>query len=249
MINTLEDFMDPVYFDWSTVTRRSVYYTLFDAVSILGTEQISVKLVQSTFRKTLKQLIPVKVTSSRNKLVQTNEIYVGGFYYSERDQDGLEPIEIKFSYCPKQTYIDVTYDQWSRLCMLVADVVLHEIIHLKQYRHRDFSDINCYVSKAEDPDQRTQQEYLGDRDEVEAYGFNIACELWDKFGDNINKSTRWLDSDRWQYSPMSQMHQYMIAFDGDHNHPVIQKLKKHARRYLTNYRIDKPFRTRKYLTM
>lgn len=241
--------MDPVYFDWSIITRRAVYYSLFDAVSILGTEQVPVKLIQSTIRKTLKSLMPVSVTSCRKKMVQTNEIYVGGFYYSERDQDGLPPIEINLAYCPKQTHIDLIQDQLSKICTLMADVVLHEIIHLKQYRHRDFSDITCYISKAEDPEQRTQQEYLGDRDEVEAYAFNIACELWDRFGNNITRSTRWLDSDKWVSSPMSQMHQYMIVFDGDHNHPVIQKLKKHTRRYLTNYYIDKPFRTSKYLTM
>jgi len=241
--------MAPVYFDWNTITRRAVSNTLLDELAILGTEQVPVKVIQSTLRKTLKSMMLVRVTSCRKKLVQTNEIYVGGFYNSEYDQDGLPPIEINLAYCPKQTHIDLIDRQLSRICILIADVTLHEIVHLKQYRYRNFSDINRYMSQAEDPDQRTQQEYLGDRDEVEAFGFNLACELWDRYGNNITKSNRCLDSDRWQQSPTSQMHEYMIAFDGDHNHPVIRKLKKHARRYLTNYKIDKPFRRSKYLTM
>jgi hypothetical protein len=216
---------------------------------MLGTNQVPIQLIQNTFRKTLKQLAPVKVTSGRNKSVEYNEIHVGGYYYGEYDKDGLKPIEITFNYRPKQTHIDVNLEHWSKICMLIADVVLHEIIHLKQNRHREFTDISCYVSKAKDPKQRIQQEYLGDVDEIEAYGFNIACELWDRFGNNINKSKRWLNSNKWQYNPMSQMHQYMVAFNGDHNHPIIQKLKKYTRRYLTNYYIDKPFRTRRYLTM
>ena len=91
--------------------------------------------------------MPVRVTSCRKKLVQTNEIYVGGFYNSEYDQDGLPPIEINLAYCPKQTHIDLIDRQLSRICILVADVTLHEIVHLKQYRCRNFSDIigtcNC----------------------------------------------------------------------------------------------------------
>lgn len=241
--------MDPVSFDWSIITRRAVYYKLFDALSSLGTKQVPVRLIQSTIRKTLKTQMPISVTSCRIITVQTNEIYVGGFYHLDRDQDGLFPIEINVAYCPKQTHIDLIDGQLCRICTLVSDIVLHEIIHLKQARHRDFSEINSYNSKAEDPEQRTQQEYLGDRDEVEAYAFNIACELWDRFGNNVSKSNRWLDSDKWLTSPMSQMYQYMMAFDGDHTHPVIQKLKKHTRRYLTNYHIDKPFRNSKYLTM
>ena len=241
--------MNPVYFDWSTITRRAVYNALFDALSILGTEQVPVKLIQGTLRKTLKSIMPVRVTSCRKKLVQTNEIYVGGFYNSEYDQDGLPPIEINLAYCPKQTHINLIDHQLSKICTLIADVTLHEIVHLKQYRYRNFSDINRYKSQSEDPDQRIKQEYLGDKDEVEAFGFNLACELWDRYGNNITKSNRWLDSDHWQQNPTSQMHEYMVAFDGDHDHPVIQKLKKHARRYLANYKIDKPFRRSKYLTM
>ena len=104
------------------------------------------------------------------------------------------------------------------------------------------------ASDAEDPDQREQQEYLGDQDEIDAFAFNLACELRDRFGDDFEQSTSWLDSDLWLEDPKSQLYHYMTTFDGDHTHPIIVKLKRKTLAYLPNIDIDKPFRTRKYLT-
>ena len=239
--------MDPANFDWGQFTRQALYKALLEHTAILGHEQILIRDFQKCLRKFFKPY-PIRVKNTRNKKVTANKVFVGGGYFSDDDYDGLKPIEIEFNFCPKETHIDIDETNWSNICLLITDVVLHEIIHLKQYRARKFKTKIGYASQAEDPDQREQQEYLGDQDEIDAYAFNLACELWDKFGDDLLQSQLWLDSDLWFEDSKSQFYHYMLAFDGDHTHPIIVKLKRKTLAYLPNIDIDKPFRTRRYLT-
>jgi hypothetical protein len=239
--------MYPAIFDWSQITRQALYNALLEHTSILGQTQIPIRDFQKSLRKFFNQY-PIRTKNTRSKLVTSNQVYVGGDYYSDDDYDRLIPIEIVFTFCPKETYLNIDKDDWDDLCLLVADVTLHEIIHLKQYRSRNFKTKIGYASQAKDPNQRGQQEYLGDTDEIDAYAFNLACELWDRFGSDFKQSKHWLNSDLWQVEPKSQFYQYMKTFDGDHNHLIIVKLKRKTLNYLPNIDIDKPFRTRRYLT-
>jgi len=239
--------MDPATFDWSQFTRQALYNALLEHTAILGNKQILIRDFQKCLRKFFKQY-PIRVKNARNKKVAASEVYVGGGYFMDDDYDGLTPIEIVFNFCPKQTHVDIDQTNWQNICLLITDVVLHEIIHLKQYRARKFKTKFGYASNAEDPEQREQQEYLGDVDEIDAFAFNLACELWDRFGDDFEQSMNWLDSELWLEDTKSQFYHYMAAFDGDHTHPIIVKLKRKTLAYLPNIDIDKPFRTRRYLT-
>jgi len=239
--------MDPAAYNWNQITRQALYDLLLEHTAILGQKQISIRDFQKSLRKFFKQY-PIRTKNTRSKLVAANQVYVGGEYYSDDDYDGLPPIEIVFTFCPKEKYLNIDKDDWDDLCLLIVDVTLHEIIHLKQYRSRKFKTKIGYASQAEDPDQKRRQEYLGDQDEIDAYAFNLACELWDRFGRDFEQSHNWLDSDLWIKEPKSQFYHYMTTFDGDHTHSIIIKLKRKTLSYLPNIDIDKPFRTDRHLT-
>jgi hypothetical protein len=239
--------MDPAAYDWNQITRQALYDSLLEHTAILGQKQIPIRDFQKSLRKFFKQY-PIRTKNTRSKLVAANQVYVGGEYYSDDDYDGLPPIEIVFTFCPKEIYLNIDKDDWNDLCLLIIDVTLHEIIHLKQYRSRKFKTKISYASQAKDPDQKRRQEYLGDQNEIDAYAFNLACELWNRFGRDFEQSRSWLDSDLWIKEPKSQFYYYMTTFDDDHNHPIIISLKRKTLSYLPNIDIDKPFRTDRHLT-
>ena len=134
------------------------------------------------------------------------------------------------------------------MCRLFADTMLHEIIHVRQYRTREFKDIPGYESTAYYARDRKEQEYYGHKDEMGAFSFNIACELYDKFGEDFDTAKRYLDSNLAKRAKKSSYHKYLKTFDWNHNHPVIRSMKKKIIRNLPYAQIGKPFRTTNHLT-
>jgi hypothetical protein len=45
---------------------------------------------------------------------------------------------------------------------------------MRQFRRRNFKQLPDYASNAEKSEIREEQEYLGCKDEIDAYSFNIA---------------------------------------------------------------------------
>ena len=99
-----------------------------------------------------------------------------------------------FSYNPLDQVIKISKSRWTKMCRLFADTVLHEIIHTRQYRARNFKDIPGYESTAYYAKDRKEQEYYGDRDEMGAFSFNIACDMIDRFGNDRKVIQKYMDS-------------------------------------------------------
>jgi hypothetical protein len=234
--------------NWNQITRQALYKEFEACLFDFAYNDVPVKLIRKTIKKFFEQRFYIKVTNRKHQRVESDTIYVGGCYISERDQEGFPAIQLDFLYNKDQELYNLNRTKYRRIALLTVDTFLHEIIHMRQYRSRKFKGIPGYVGTANSMDQLRTQNYLGDRDEIGAYAFNLACELWDKYGSDHNRSISWLDKDLWQKNPKSVYHDYMVCFDGDHDHPVIQRLKSKTIKYLTNYDIDRPFRTAKYLT-
>ena len=126
--------------------------------------------------------------------------------------------------------------------------MLHEIIHTRQYRSRNFKAIPGYQSFAFYARDRKKQEYYGDRDEMGAFSFNIACELYEKFKDDFDLAAKYLDSNQYRRNPRTTFFKYMETFNHNHTHPVIKKIKKKIISQLPYAQLGKPFRTNTYLT-
>ena len=240
----------PKEFNWSLLDRNNLYSMLYTAGRDIVDKKISVPALQKHLSRYIKSRLPVKVVRRQRDFSQKPGIvYMGGAYYSDCDQAGNSRfMEIVLSYHPQDTEVKMTEYRWSRLCSLFADTVLHEIIHMRQYRSRKFKDIPGYESTAYYHKQRQDQEYYGHRDEMGAFSFNIACEMLDKFGHDPKAIKTYMDSMQAKRHKKSTYSKFLSAFDWDHSHVKVQQIKQKILKQLEYAAIGRPFKTTNYLT-
>lgn len=237
-----------IKFDWSSIDRNNLI-NLFKEIKkdVIGKKLTPYKL-HRIISKHIKQHLPIKITKSLSSNVKSESVTVGGFYYSWLDRKKYRAIEIQFQFDMFAKYIKLSDYKFNKLATNFSDIVLHEIIHLRQFRSRNFKYLPEYPSTAESYKQRQKQIYLGDRDEIDAYAFNIACELSDRFGFNQNVIAKYLDinlNDNRKIKDCWKM--YLDTFDYDHQHPVIKKLKSKVIKYLPNAELGKPFKNKEWI--
>ncbi len=235
-------------FNWSLLDRQSLYSMLYGLKPFIVGKRLDVKQIQKLLSAHIKQYMPIKVVMAKCPTHEIGLIYIGGTYYATADIDGNRQVEIVFSYNTNSTTIKLSDTRWSRMCNLFADTILHEVVHMRQYRTRDFKQIPGYESTAYYARDRKAQEYYGHRDEMGAFAFNIACELYDRFDDDFDAAKKYLDSNLAKRSKKTCWHKYLKTFDWNHNHPVIRSMKKKIIRNLPYAQIGKPFKTPDYLT-
>lgn len=236
-------------YDWSIIDRD----LLTAITSLVSYAVVNQQLTPTEFTAKVRQhmrffKIPINVTTSYHQETNKSEVWVGGLYDSIKDLDGRRAITLRLQYNPTDTYIKINKQRFNRFCVLVADTLLHEMIHMRQYRRRGFKDIPGYESIAESCRQRTEQTYLGHNDEIDAYSFNIACMLDGKFSSNSTKIINYLNKDlddkRLRRNPYLL---YLRVFDHNHDHTVIKKLKKKILYYLPYAKLGKPYKTNDWL--
>ena len=196
----------------------------------------------------IKRLLPIKIKKHIDAKIQQRLVYTGGVYYSDADKQGKLALEVNFSYHPWDEFIKMTDYRWRKMSIRFADVVLHEMIHMRQFRARNFKSIPGYQSTAEFAKDRKQQEYLGDRDEMGAFAFNIACEMIDRFGYDPTAIKRYMDTNGAKRHTNTWWFNYLKAFEFDHDHKIIRRMKRKIMTQLENAYIGKPFKTTDWLT-
>jgi len=236
-------------FNWSQLDRNNLYSMLYRA----GTDIVGKKLTIKTLHKRLsfhiKSCLPVMVKKWQYDTKQSRGFpYMGGSYDSVLDKKGKKKfIEIVLSYNPLDTEARITKYRWTRLCSLFADTILHEVIHMRQYRSRNFKDIPGYESTAYYHKQRVDQEYYGHRDEMGAHAFNIACEMLDRFGYNPGAIRNYMDSIT-NRTKKGTFTKFIAAFEWDHDHIKVRQMKKKVLKQLEYAYIGRPFKTTTHLT-
>ena len=237
-------------FNWSLLDRDNLYSMLYSAGRDIVGKKFAVKDLQKLLSTHIKSHLPVKVVRKQNDHTQKRGlIYMGGAYYSDYDKNYYTRfIEIVLSYHPLDNVIKLTEYRWTRLCSIFADTILHEIIHMRQYRSRNFKAIPGYESTAYYHKQRVDQQYYGDRDEMGAFSFNIACDLIDRFGYDRKSIQKYMDSMQAKKHKKTTYHRYLAAFDWNHNHPRIRQMKKKILHQLEYAYVGKPFKTTNHLT-
>ena len=231
-------------FRWSILDR----YTLFDYFHSLRPHIVGKSLKINQFQKLvsthIRSYLPVKVLKKADFTTTSGCVFVGGIYWSQCDQagDGSIEIHLHYNFCDEQ--ITLTDHLFRRFCNTLSDTVLHEIIHMRQYRRRNFKSLPDYASMAESSKQRKEQTYLGHNDEIDAYSFNIACELMRKLDNDKRAAGRYLKkSHKRKCTKSPTFDLYMKAFDWDQNHKIIKKLKSRTIRYLPYAELGKPYKT------
>jgi len=191
--------------------------------------------------------LPVIIRKKWEKRSDINMVYVGGTYYRDLDKAHQKCIEIEIFYKFGETTLLLSKQGFRRICCLIADTILHEIIHMRQYRRRKFKILPDYASTAEKTSQRQEQEYLGHSDEIDAYSFNIACDLMSKFRNNQKQVINYLNKKRFQRRDWNNWKSYLLAFDKNHNHPIIKRLKQKIVKYLPNTILGKPYKSKDWI--
>lgn len=235
-------------FNWSLLDRASLYSMMYRLRSSIVDKELPAKEIQQLLSAHIKYYLPVRVRMDSDPSHETGVVYIGGAYYADYDVDGRRQIEVVFSYRDTDAVIKVNDNRWRRMCTLFADTVLHEIIHMRQYRTREFKLIPGYESTAYSAKHRKEQEYYGHPDEMGAFSFNIACELYNKFGNDFDAIKAYLDSNQSKRCRKTTYHRILKVFDWDQNHPVIFSLKKKIIRNLPYAQAGKPFKTNNHLT-
>lgn len=237
-----------IWFDWSSLNRDSIARVVYTLAPEIVNQSVTVDQFHKKVTKLLKKHLPVRVRRSYNKKVDLGFVFVGGTYYSEYDEDDEKCIEIVFEYRTDQKILTLSNKRFASICMNIADTLLHEIIHMRQYRRRDFKYLPDYASNAEKTERRQEQEYLGCSDEIDAYGFNIACELMDKFNrDKVSVINYLNENQKGKKRRHNSWRMYLKAFEHDHNHPILQRVKKKVVRYLAAAEAGKPYRNKDWI--
>lgn len=241
--------MSMQFYDWSSLDRAE----LTKIVSLARKDIVGKPLKGPQFTKIIRSHIrasgiPVNIKSVYEKHTPLNSVWIGGLYESYRDRKNRKAITIILHYTSKKDLMNFTYLKFRKVCKNIADTILHEIMHARQYRRRNYLDIPGYQSTAASSKQRVEQEYLGHNDEIDAYAFNIACELTDRFKGNRKKTIEYISKDLSdQRLSESLFRMYLKAFDFNHDHKVIKKLKKKIVHYLPYVELGKPYKTSDWL--
>lgn len=235
-------------FDWFSLDRNTLFDMLYSLKNRVVNKHLTVDQFHTKLVYEIKKNIPIRFKKVRNSKVDKNWVWVGGSYYSDRDENSERAIEIEFCYSTKEDAIKISSSRFARLCISFADTMLHEIIHMRQHRRRNWKSTPYFPSTANRVKQREEQEYLGCRDEIDAYAFNIACELYDKFDGNQKQAFRYLNENQKGLRRKHNCYRmYLIAFGHNHSHPVIKQIKKKVVSYWPQAKTGKPYRNSEWI--
>ena len=236
-------------FNWSLLNRDNLYSMLYNLKPEIVDKRLPIAEITSIISKHIKSQLPLKVTSNRFKPVKPGEVWIGGAYHSYLDKAGNKRfIEVELAFPTSANTMKTSLYRWERMCHLFADTVLHEIIHTRQYRARNFKDIPGYESTAYYAKDRREQEYYGHRDEMGAHSFNLAQDMIDKFGFDAKAIKEYLDSPVPKRVRPNGWGRFMKAFEYDHTHPKVIQMKHKIMTQLENAYNGKPFKTTNHLT-
>ena len=231
-------------FDWSILDRNSLVNMLWQIYPEIVDKKLTPAKFHLILSKYIKKFLPIRISKKFDETVEFGWVYIGGTYYADWDQENKKSIEILLVYNPFEKYVTVNRSKFKRMCRTFADVVLHEIIHMRQYRRRNFKILPDYESTAQLNELRKEQSYLGCTDEIDAYSFNIACELMDRFKNNKKEVIQYIGKKHRRGPLLSHsLRSYLRAFEYNHNHPIIKRLKTRIIRYLPNAELGKPYKT------
>jgi hypothetical protein len=236
-------------FNWSVLDRNMLYSMLYELKPEIVDRRLPIGKITSILSKHIKAHLPVKVTSNRHTPVKKGEMWVGGAYHSYLDNQGKKRfIEVGLVFPTTANTMKTSLYRWERICTLFADTMLHEIIHTRQYRARNFKDIPGYESTAYYVKDRKEQEYYGHRDEMGAHSFNLAQDMIDKFGFDTTAIGIYLDSSVPKRARPNGWGRFMRAFEYDHSHPKVIQMKRKILTQLEYAELGKPFKTTTHLT-
>jgi hypothetical protein len=237
-------------FDWAGITRNEIIQIFIESSVKFKMQHIPVLEFHKSVTTNLKRHIPIRTKKNfiPNKL-DAGQVAISGFYHPEYDEENKIPIELVFFYHGIFDQLKLSQKRIANIGALMADTILHEIIHMSQHRKKDFLPCPSYVSCARNGKIKEQQQYLGKFDEIDAYAFNIVDELADRFGPDRPKILAYINSNQQdRRQKVNSWLLYIRAFEYNHTHPVIRRLKKRIVKYLDRMHTGRPYDVNPWLT-
>jgi hypothetical protein len=111
----------------------------------------------------------LKIKSTRDKTLGTEEFYVNAYYDAENDQHNETPIEVVVHHNFDNGVVWDTV-QITEFLVQIFDATVHEFKHQRQSAKRKYQVYSDYIKKP-------YKDYLEEDDEIDAYAFSIAVEL------------------------------------------------------------------------
>lgn len=173
----------------------------------------------------------IDVKHAETAQVDQNDIELNGYYDGGLDEVGDIAIEIFLITNPMQDVMLLDEKQFDSITRKIADTLSHEVIHMQQFRARDFLEVekwefggDGYEEEDYDEDEENRW-YLSSPDEINAYAYNIANELLDRnsYSQVIEKLNKVKDI---AIEDSVNLWAYVNAFSKDVNHPVLRRLIK-----------------------
>jgi len=153
--------------------------------------------------------------------VDVGDINITAYYDPELDSMNRPCIELYLVYSTLDSIILFDDELFDTLTKRLCDTLCHEQIHQQQHRARYW---DCW-----DYDTDNVEEYLGNKDEIDAYSHNIANELLD-YADYQNVLTLLNNPSTIKIEQSINLWVYIRTFGVDH--PVTKRLLKKVIRKL-----------------
>lgn len=228
----LNEILEPI--DTDEIERALEPFLQF----IASGKELSRKSIANKLEKTLKRFGVEEVTIDDSDKIDPGDMNINAAYDPDDDEEGLDPFYLELLFSTNDKTISFDTQGVSNIKERLLDALEHEMIHMQQYRRRDFAVQRSYRSKSKDPNLSQAQEYLGNEDEIEAFAKNIASELIRKADKDgaidllrmANKTAQFRDKVGHLLSP--NLFGYLATWDFDSTHPVIKKLLKKVYNYI-----------------
>jgi hypothetical protein len=220
-------------------TRKEVVEILDDIKPFIVNQFYSVDELIQDLGLFIGQRFNIDVKHAEATQVDQNDIELNGYYDGGLDEAGDVPIEIYLVTNPLQDVMIIDEEGFNAIARKIADTLSHEVIHMHQYRARDFLEVekwdfdSTYEEGDEEYDEAEENRwYLSSPDEINAYAYNIANELLDKNSlpvvmEKLNKLKNISIEDS------VNLWAYVHAFEQNTNHPVLRRLIKKVYKSLT----------------
>ena len=213
----------------STITKK-----LERARSKIVGKSIKPQGIAKALESTVRKAYGVEFTYKFVPNFQGGDMNANAYYDPDADKEGDPPIEIEMFFSPDDKKgVDVDNEGFDILIGIMSKTIAHELLHKSQFSKRGYVKSKPFkVSKGVDPEIAATQEYMGNSDEIEAYGHNIAVELMNNLGSRKKALTALRNFVRIPPNVSPDLYGYLIAFGMDKNHPVLKKLVKKVILYL-----------------
>lgn len=174
----------------------------------------------------------VNVSHAMSVKAPANSLIVSGDYDYEADEEGKVPINLVFITHTLDKVLLWDEDDLKFIAKQIADTLIHELVHMKQTRDRNFEPV-VIVDNLPDDDEEVNRMYLSQADEIDAYAYNIASELNDE--DNEGNIKKYLSCP--SLTPMDvsiNLWNYMQVFEKNLNNATLKRLMKKVYKHCHN---------------